>query len=162
MIEVKSSTSVKDYHRDDAAIQAFVTKGAGVPLAPLLPLARIHNQWVYPAAQDDQGLLVENDLTEAVLRQTEGGERMDSRRSLNLLRISALYRNILALAGIAVNPMVCGFIDYCQSKEKQAKYPVTWIPRIQTAKLKSAIETGGLTDMRDFLMKADLTNGSCA
>ena len=32
MVEVKSSTSVKDYHRDDIAIQAFVALAAGVPL----------------------------------------------------------------------------------------------------------------------------------
>jgi hypothetical protein len=32
MIEVKSSTSVKDYHREDIAIQTFVARSAGVPL----------------------------------------------------------------------------------------------------------------------------------
>ncbi len=32
MVEVKSSTSVKDDHRDDCAIQAFVARAAGVPL----------------------------------------------------------------------------------------------------------------------------------
>ena len=32
MVEVKSSTSVKDYHRDDVAIQAYVVRAAGVPL----------------------------------------------------------------------------------------------------------------------------------
>jgi hypothetical protein len=31
MVEVKSSTSVKDYHRDDVAVQAFVARAAGVP-----------------------------------------------------------------------------------------------------------------------------------
>jgi len=35
MIEVKSSTSVKDYHRDDIAIQAYVARGAGVPLVSI-------------------------------------------------------------------------------------------------------------------------------
>ena len=33
MIEVKSSTSVKDYHRDDAAVQAFVARSAGVRIS---------------------------------------------------------------------------------------------------------------------------------
>ena len=32
MVEVKSSTSVKDYHHDDIAVQAFVAQAAGVPL----------------------------------------------------------------------------------------------------------------------------------
>ena len=32
MVEVKSSTSVKDYYRDDVAIQAYVAHAANVPL----------------------------------------------------------------------------------------------------------------------------------
>ncbi|HDR9076392.1 hypothetical protein [Burkholderia vietnamiensis] len=35
MVEVKSSSSVKDYHRDDAAIQSFAARGAGVLLVDL-------------------------------------------------------------------------------------------------------------------------------
>jgi hypothetical protein len=35
MVEVKSSTNIKDYHREDAAIQAYVAKSAGVPLASI-------------------------------------------------------------------------------------------------------------------------------
>ncbi len=55
MIEVKSSTSVKDYHRDDAAVQAFVAREAGVPLASV-SLAHIDSTWVYPGGEDYQGL----------------------------------------------------------------------------------------------------------
>ena len=33
MIEVKSSTTVKDYHRDDAAIQVFIARATGLPLS---------------------------------------------------------------------------------------------------------------------------------
>src|ERR1700722_2268798 len=32
MVEVKSATTVKDYHRDDAAIQAFVARTSGLPM----------------------------------------------------------------------------------------------------------------------------------
>jgi predicted RecB family nuclease len=35
MVEVKSATSVKDYHRDDAAIQALVARESGVPLTAI-------------------------------------------------------------------------------------------------------------------------------
>ncbi|GMV68847.1 MAG: hypothetical protein AMXMBFR76_12860 [Pseudomonadota bacterium] len=35
VIEVKSSTSVKDYHRDDVATQAFIAHPCGVPLLAL-------------------------------------------------------------------------------------------------------------------------------
>ncbi len=63
MIEVKSSTGVKSYHRDDAAIQAFVAKSSGVPLISV-SVAHIDSDWVYPGGGDYQGLLRESDLTE--------------------------------------------------------------------------------------------------
>jgi hypothetical protein len=62
MVEVKSSTSVYDYHRDDAAIQSFIARRAGVPLAAIA-LAHIDSQWTYAGDGDYNGLLVESDLT---------------------------------------------------------------------------------------------------
>ncbi len=71
MVEVKSSTSVKDYHRDDVAIQAYVVRAAGVPLQSIA-VAHIDNSWSYPGNGDHRGLLVESDLTsEAFARSTE-------------------------------------------------------------------------------------------
>jgi hypothetical protein len=71
MIEVKSSTAVKDYHREDVAVQAFVARAAGVPLTAIA-LAHIDNTWIYPGGGDYQGLLVEKDLTdEAFARSAE-------------------------------------------------------------------------------------------
>lgn len=63
MVEVKSSTSVKDYYRDDAAIQSFVALSAGVPLKSIA-IAHIDSTWVYPGDGVYDGLLVENDVTD--------------------------------------------------------------------------------------------------
>ena len=70
MIEVKSSTSVKDYHYDDPAVQAFAIKAAGVALASIA-LAHIYSSWVYPGNDDYRGLLKENDLTAETLSRTD-------------------------------------------------------------------------------------------
>ncbi len=71
MVEVKSSTSVKDYHRDDAAVQALLARACGVPLSAIA-LAHIDSSWVYPGGDDYKGLLLENDLTEeAFAREDE-------------------------------------------------------------------------------------------
>lgn len=43
MVEVKSSTSVKDYHRDDAAVQSFLARASGVALQSIA-LAHIDNR----------------------------------------------------------------------------------------------------------------------
>ena len=71
MVEVKSSTGVKDYHREDAAIQSFIARNAGVPLASIA-LAHIDSDFVYPGGEDYSGLLKECDLTpEAFARDAE-------------------------------------------------------------------------------------------
>jgi hypothetical protein len=71
MVEVKSSTSVKNYHRDDVAVQAFIAQSAGVPLQSIA-LAHIDSSWTYPGHGDYSGLLVEADLTaEAFARTNE-------------------------------------------------------------------------------------------
>ncbi len=61
MVEVKSSTSVKDYHRDDVAIQYFVATHAGLKLKALA-IAHIDSSWIYPGGGDYRGLLVESDV----------------------------------------------------------------------------------------------------
>jgi len=63
MIEVKSSTSVKDYHRDDLAIQTHIATTAGIELASA-SVAHVNNAFVYPGGGDYQGLLKEVELTE--------------------------------------------------------------------------------------------------
>jgi hypothetical protein len=70
MVEVKSSASVKDYHRDDIAVQAFVAQSAGVKLKSVA-LAHIDSSWTYPGDEDYRGLLKENDLTAETFARTD-------------------------------------------------------------------------------------------
>jgi hypothetical protein len=70
IVEVKSSTSVKDYYRDDIAIQAFVAQAAGVPLNSIA-LAHINSDWLYPGNEQYQGLLIENDLTNEAFERAD-------------------------------------------------------------------------------------------
>jgi len=63
MVEVKSSAKVKDYQRDDVAIQAFVARAAGVPLESV-SVATVDSSWVYRGDGRYNGLLKESDLTE--------------------------------------------------------------------------------------------------
>ncbi|MDX2413135.1 MAG: hypothetical protein QNK34_14355, partial [Woeseiaceae bacterium] len=63
VVEVKASTSVKDYHKLDCAIQLWVMRESGLPVTSI-SLAHINNQFVYPGKGDYDGLLVEHDLTE--------------------------------------------------------------------------------------------------
>ena len=64
-IEVKASTSVKDYHVLDCAIQDWVMRNSGLPVSAI-SLAHINNQFVYAGDGDYAGLLEEVDLTNEV------------------------------------------------------------------------------------------------
>ena len=145
MVEVKSTTSVKDYHHDDTAIQAFIARNADVPLASIA-LSHIDSKWVYPGSGDYRGLLVEVDLTEKAFGRAA--------------EVKAWIEGAQAVAGMAAEPSIntgrqcsephpCGFIDHCQGQEPQAEYPVHSLPRVQTNALKRLIDDGGVTDLRE-------------
>lgn len=145
MVEVKSSTSVKDYHRDDAAVQAFVARSAGAPLLSVA-LAHIDSRWVYPGGNDYQGLLVETDLTDEVFsRAAEVRSWIAEAHSIVRKRTQPK----IATGRHCGQPYACGFRDHCESEETQAEFPVKWLPNIQTKALKALTGIEGVTDMRE-------------
>lgn len=144
MIEVKSSTSLKDYQRDDAVIQAFVARNAGVPLASVV-LAHIDSKWVYPGSEDYQGLLKENDLTEEAFgRESEVVEWIANAHAIARKRAEPK----MGTGNHCSKPYECGFLAHCQSREPQSDYPAAWLPRIQSRKLKALIDEEGVADLR--------------
>ena len=144
MIEVKSSTSVKEYHHDDIAIQAFVARAAGVPLASVA-LAHIDSAWVYPGGEKYQGLLKEKDLTdEAFGRSKEVKGWIADAQTTARKHIEPAIKT----GAHCTTPYSCGFLDYCHGQEPQAKFPVAWLPRIQAKGLKSLINDEGVNDLR--------------
>lgn len=145
MIEVKSSASVKDYHRDDAAIQTYVARKAGVPLNAV-SVACIDSSWVYPGGGDYRGLLKEVDLTdEAFAREAEVEGWI--RESFEIARLDKEPE--VHTGGHCSKPYQCPFTAYCESQEPQAEFPVRWLPRIQAKALKKAIEEGA-EDLRQL------------
>lgn len=144
MVEVKSSTSVKDYHREDAAIQAFVARAAGVPLERIA-LARIDSSWVYPGGGDYRGLLVEEDLTEAAFAR--GPEVADWVARAHAVAAQPEEPGIRPGAHCH-SPHACGFAEHCAGAAPAAAYPVQWLPRIASRALKQHIADGA-ADMRD-------------
>jgi len=65
IVEVKASTRVKPEHVHDCAVQAWVHRESGYPLAAIA-LAHIDNSFVYAGDGNYDGLLLENDLSEQV------------------------------------------------------------------------------------------------
>lgn len=145
MIEVKSSTSVKDYHREDAAIQAYIARAAGVPL-DAISVAHIDSDFVYPGGGRYDGLIVEEDLSE----ETAGLAGEVETWITEAQQIAALPAEpAQRTGGQCSSPFRCGYYDYCISKEPQAEMPVGWLPRVQKKELKEMIETKAVTDIRE-------------
>jgi len=143
MVEVKSTTSVKGYHRDDVAIQAFIARTADVPLKAIA-LAHIDNTWVYPGDADYRGLLVEVDLTEEAFTRTEEVQSWIAQAQLTAASIAEPTIETGAHCG---DPYACGFVDYCSRNTPQAEFPVQWLPRI--GKKAAVLAEEGVFDLRN-------------
>jgi len=143
MVEVKSSTSVKDYHRDDVAVQAFVAQTAGVPLQSIA-LAHIDSSWTYPGNEDYRGLLTENDLTEEAFSRTQEVKDWIAQAQ----SIAADPAEPAIETGIHCDtPYACGFFGYCSRDEPKAQYPVGWLPHIGAKAQKLAHQ--GIIELAD-------------
>jgi hypothetical protein len=145
MVEVKSSTSVKNYYLDDIAIQTYVARASGVRLGSV-SLAHIDAGWTYGGDGDYRGLLVEKDLTERTFaREAEVREWIAQAQT-----VAALGEAPNISTGLQCSaPFPCGFFGHCHQNEMTVEYPVTWLPRIQTKELKSYINEYAIVDMRD-------------
>lgn len=143
MVEVKSSTSVKDYHWDDIAVQAFVAQSAGVKLKSVA-LAHIDSSWVYPGEQDYRGLLTENELTAETFARTEEvkGWIVEAQKIAN--QPSEPEK---AVGAHCYEPFECGFCNYCNRGVVQPEYPLHWLPRFSSAKREQLAEQG-VNDLR--------------
>lgn len=144
MVEVKSSTSVKDYHRDDVAVQAYVAKSAGVPLEGIA-LAHIDSSWVYPGNNDYLGLLKENDLTaEAFARREEVESWITQAQNI----VAESTEPTIAIGAHCDAPFECGFFGYCSRDEPKSEFPVYWLPRFASAKVRE-LAAEGVDDLRN-------------
>lgn len=145
MIEVKSSTSVKDYHYDDLAVQAFVVQTAGISLASVA-LAHIDSSWVYPGNEDYQGLLKENDLTaETLFRTEEVKEWIIQAQNI----VSQPTEPAIETGNQCFSPFECSFYSHCSRNEPKPEYPVIWLPRFPSVKAEK-LAAQGIDDLRNI------------
>lgn len=140
VIEVKASTSVKDTHVLDCAIQDWVLRNSGINVLSI-SLAHINNQFVYAGDGNYDGLLLENDLTDDV-RTME----------YTVLELVAKAREavsgpmpIVDVGAHCNKPYECQFIGHCWPTD--AEYPVTGLGGSK-AKLGEFVAQGA-RDIRD-------------
>lgn len=145
MVEVKSSTGVKEYHVKDLAVQTAIATEAGIRLSEV-SVAHVDNTWTYQGNGQYQGLLKEEIQTVNV--------RQHSSDVIQWLadahRIARLPSSPAKSTGDQCRqPYECGFLAHCQAGEPKVEHPVAWLPRVQTRALKNHLATQGTKAMED-------------
>jgi hypothetical protein len=144
LIEVKSSTRVKEVHWPDVAVQLWVLRGAGINVirAGVLTLNR---DYVYDGKHLDlDQLFVFRDLTElADTTQEEIGGQVGGFHAM-----LAGARPEIAPGPHCFTPYDCGYYEYCTRDMRFPEYPLTDLPSFY-AKRRAELEAGGISDVRE-------------
>lgn len=142
MVEVKSSTKIKDYHHDDLAIQAFAARAAGVNLEAVA-LAHIDSSWIYPGGGDYAGLLKEVDMTAETFGRTEEvAEWVANAQDV----IAQPTEPAVAVGPQCYQPFECGFCAYCSPPAPPTEFPLEWLPNL-SARKRDLFAEQGIDDM---------------
>lgn len=145
LAEVKSTASVKDCHYEDAAIQAWVIRGAGVAVSRV-EIAHIDTSFVYPGEGDYQGLFIHADIT---ARTDELAEEIPQWVAAARATLSSDEPQI-ACGTQCIDPFECPFKSYCSpgtDEQIEIGYPPEILPNSRA--LLAELRAEGYTDLRD-------------
>ena len=140
IVEVKASTSVKEQHSFDCAVQSWVFQGMGHRLNGIA-LAHVDNSFVYEGSGSYQGLLIEQDMAADVERLQPGvPERVREARDT-----AAGDEPDIPVGPHCFDPYECPFVSHCWSSD--GDYPVLGLAGSK-AKLAEFVREG-FSDLRD-------------
>lgn len=141
LVEVKSSTRVKDYQLRDIAVQAWAIEGAGLPLASI-NLAHVDNGFVYRGDGDYTGLLAVADVSEPT-RANLGAVRSEVQTLLGVLESEEPN---ITMGEHCDEPFECPFKAHCRAQLPPGpQYPVDILPRGK--KLAAELRAEGYEDL---------------
>lgn len=145
LIEVKASTSLKDYHLLDSAIQLWVLQQSGINIVRV-DLAHINNEFVYPGNGDYKGLFTYVNVT-AQARELQA----------TVPRLIHELRDMLdagepevQMGAQCTRPFECPFIEFCRHAlfGPLPEWPVQWLPGGRS--LHNKLIDAGYRDIRDI------------
>ena len=140
IVEVKASTSVKEEHSFDCAVQSWVFQGMGHILNGVA-LAHVDNSFVYDGCENYQGLLIEQDMGSDVERlQPVVAESVREARDA-----AAGEEPHIAVGQHCFEPYDCPFISYCWPSDSD--YPVLGLAGSKAKLAEFVLE--GFADLRD-------------
>ncbi len=143
LVEVKSSTSVKDYHLEDITVQTWVMQQAGLAPSRCM-VAHIDNSFVYPGNSKYQGLLKEESV------DLEVRDMIAEVPDWIAAAQSTLERSEepgVVPGEQCSHPFPCDFANYCSPPETDVAFPVEILP--YGKKMVEQLRAEGYRDLRD-------------
>ena len=140
LIEVKSSSSVKEDYYDDVTVQYMVLSNAGIPVNRI-ELMYLDKNFVYQGDGNYDGLFIREDLTEKVLHHN----------SFIAVAVDQIRRGLTDeepadhVDGHCMRPYPCEYKSYCEQQD--GDYPVSWLPNAAVVIRK--LHDDGIYDIRD-------------
>jgi hypothetical protein len=141
LIEVKSSTSVKDYYLYDCAVQSWVIRENGYPLESV-EVATIDTSFIYRGNGNYNGLFSYDDIT----------EKIKPLSNMVPVWIKAfmlmLNRRMPAIepGSQCTSPFHCPFLGFCNPEKNN--FPVTILP--ERGNIITVLQEEGINDIRDI------------
>jgi hypothetical protein len=144
LVEVKSSTTVKDYHLSDAAVQSWVTENAGIPISRT-EIAHIDTSFAYSGHGDYHGLFAHADISQEVSALSP---EMPAWAEAARATLSGEEPRI-APGAQCHEPFECPFLAHCAPiEERPTGYPPEDLPRARA--LATELRLEGYTDLRQI------------
>ena len=141
LIEVKSSSSVKDDYIDDVTVQYIVLSNAGITINRI-ELMYLNKNFIYQGNENYDGLFIREDISERVIHHA----RFISDEIDRLKQDITEKEPVRHVDGHCKHPYPCEFKAYCEKQD--GKYPVSWLPNAAVAIRK--LHENGIYDIRDI------------
>ena len=145
LVEVKSSTKVRDEHIKDVAIQVHVVEGSGIPIKHAY-LLHIDNTHVYQGGDQDLNQLFKlEDVTDEVKSHADFGMTGDLARMWESLNTDETL-TIRTGSHCAV-PYRCPFFGHCH--EDEPEHPVRELPGLRQ-EVRERLKVFDIDDIADI------------
>lgn len=141
LIEVKSSSSVKDEYIDDVTIQYMVLSNTGVAINRI-ELMHLNKNFIYQGNNNYDGLFIRENISEQVIHHT----RFISDAVKQIKQNLSDKEPIRHVDGHCKSPYPCEFKSYCEKQD--GEYPISWLPNAAVAIRK--LQESGIYDIRDI------------
>lgn len=158
LVEVKSSTSVKEEHLDDVGIQSRIVSRCRVDLASVC-LAHINRNYVFDGGSIDVRRLFKiRNLTRRVLR-LQPKLTFQLRSAFTVLSMPTAPD--IKPGSHCTNPVVCEFFDHCNSPRPDDH--IGYLPRIHASAMEELEEMGvqSIRDIPDDFLLTQIQRRAC-